>query len=83
MLKDCVKAAEISHGQRNTERRTNEQLVKELESMINFLHIEVQEKNKIILSLLPESEGFLTENVTVIFFTITQLTQLARYHKAN
>ncbi len=65
MLKDCMKATEISQGQRNSERRTNEQLVKELESMINFLHIEVQEKNKTILSLMPESEGYLTESVTV------------------
>ena len=67
-MKDCKKAVEINQAQRTNEKKLHEQLVRELESIINFLYIEVEEKNKFILKLFPEYEINLKENVTVSYF---------------
>ena len=64
-MRDCRKAVEINQAQRINEKKLHEQLVRELESIINFLHIEVEEKNKFILKLFPEYQILLNENVTV------------------
>ena len=59
MLKDFQIALKISFEQRSDEKNAYLGMISELDSLINLLHIEVEEKNKKILSLLPERENLL------------------------
>ena len=65
MLKDSQIGLRISIEQRSDEKTVYQGIISELDSLINFLHIEVEEKNKTILGLLPESERILLDIATV------------------
>ena len=65
MVIDSRKALEISQQQRSQEKQLSDQVIRELESLINFLYIEIEEKNKAINGLFPEFENEFLENINV------------------
>lgn len=68
MLNDSRTAMEIHLVQRAQEKQLSEQMIKELEAHLNFLHIELEEKNKLIKNIVPECENSLMENTNVFVF---------------
>lgn len=67
MVVDSRKALEISQHQRSQEKQLSDQVIRELESLIDFLYIEIEQKNKAISGLFPEFENEFLENINVKF----------------